>query len=101
MTETMIRPAEGGEGGFAVCARILNAWFALDPPLDSRQIELWNRRRTRNRDGEPFPEPRVIEGAKPPQPSRLFSVRDVVAWYAAGVPDKYGVGWKGGESTSA
>ena len=88
MTRPSIRPAEGGEAGFSVLAHVLTAWFALDPPMDRRQVTAWSKRGSRNRDGKPFPQPvRVIEGVKPPQPSRLFSVREVLDWYAAGLPE--------------
>jgi hypothetical protein len=94
MTRTL-RPAEGGEAGLATLGHILTAFYNVDPPVETRQMHMWAKRRTKNKNGVPFPAPsRVIEGARPPQPSRLFSVTEVLAWYMSGVPDMYGIGWK-------
>jgi len=96
MTEQMKNyPAIGGEAGYAVMARLVTAFYAISPPIDSRQVHQWFRRGTKNKDGVPFPRP-TREEAHPRrgQTRYFFNVPEVLNWYAAGVPDKYGVGWK-------
>lgn len=82
------------EGGYAAVAAELTERFGLEPPLDRRQIELWNRRRTENADGQPFPSPARRVTARRSQPRLLFSFEAVAAWYAAGVPARWGTGWE-------
>jgi hypothetical protein len=90
-----MKPASGGEAGYAVLARVLSAFYAIDPPLDARQVYAWAERRTENKKGVPWPDPvREIEHPKRGQPRYLFSVRAALEWYAAGVPDLYGKGWR-------
>lgn len=96
MTDPMTaRPADGGEAGYATLARLLTAYYAISPPLGNRQVHQWHRRRTKNKLGEPFPEP-VRETVNPRrgQPRYLFGVRAVLNWYAAGVPEQHGQGWR-------
>jgi len=88
-------PAIGGEAGYATLARLLTAFYAVNPPLDSRQVHQWFRRETKNKDGKPFPRPvREIENPRRGQPRYMFNVPEVLNWYAPGVPGKFGVGWK-------
>lgn len=95
MTDKMTEPARGGEAGYATLAKVLSAWFALDPPLDSRQVHQWHLRGTLNKDGEPFPGPvREVAEPKRGQPRWLFDVPAAIAWYSKGVPDLHGKGWR-------
>lgn len=82
------------EAGYAELARILTERFRLEKPMDSRQVHMWFRRGTKNKDGIAFPGPyRVDRNAPRTTPRYLFDADVVTAWYAAGVPAKYGHGW--------
>ena len=83
------------EGGYSAVARELSRRFELEPPLDRRWIRTWNTRRTLNRLDQPFPSPvRAEKDAKPTQPRLIFDVDAVAAWFAAGVPARWGAGWE-------
>lgn len=83
------------EGGYSDVAKALTDRFGLQPPVDRRQVEIWSKRGTRNKAGRHFPDPvHEDRNAKPRQPRLLFSIEQVIEWYAAGVPDLYGKGWK-------
>lgn len=96
MPDQAVRPpASGGEAGYATLARLLTAFYAVDPPIDSRQVHQWHRRETKNKNGRPFPRPvREADNPRRGQSRYLFSVREALDWYGAGVPGKHGVGWK-------
>lgn len=95
MTEQTAGPPRGGEASYATLARVLTAFYGLDPALQSRQVHQWFRRETKNKAGDPFPLPvRTVPEARRGQPHYLFSVREVLAWYEPGVPDQHGKGWK-------
>jgi hypothetical protein len=81
-------------GGYSDTARDLTERFGIEPPLDRRQIHLWNKRRTRNRAGEHFPSPVRRRSALPRQPVLLFDFDQVASWAAAGVPGPHGKGWR-------
>lgn len=78
-------PNEPGEASYAVLARVLNAMFGWE--LDNRHVANWADRRTRNKDGVPFPDPvREVPAPRRGQPHWLFSVQAVIEWARAGVP---------------
>jgi hypothetical protein len=89
--------SQPAEGGYSAVARALTELHQLDPPMDRRQVHTWNKRRTLNRAGRPFPSPVRAEHAKSRQPRLFFDIAQVVAWYAAGVPAPHGDGWLGQE----
>jgi hypothetical protein len=96
-------PTPGGEAGYAVLARLITAYFAVNPPVDPRQVYSWHHRETKNRDGEPFPGPVSTDTATlRTQPRYLFSVTAVLDWYGKGVPDRksnqHKTRWKGNGS---
>jgi hypothetical protein len=94
MTRSRKSSTASGLASYAVLARVLTALFAVDPPLDSRQVYAWHTRATRNKDGQAFPRPaQENAGARRGQPRYLFSVSAVASWYSAGVPDEHGKGW--------
>jgi hypothetical protein len=93
-TETVEYWRSRGLGSYAVTAAELTDRFGISPPLDRRQVELWNRRRTVNRAGQMFPSPaRKEPGALRTQPRLMFRISQVAEWYAAGVPGRWGQGW--------
>lgn len=83
-----------GLGGYTAVAREITRVYGLDPPLDRRNVYEWNYRRTENRDGRPFPSPAREVAAKRTRPRLLFRISDCLRWYSAGVPGKYGRGWR-------
>lgn len=82
---------------YARLARELNSHFGLEPGIDRRQVSMWARRRTRNREGDPFPEPAYTapHPGPPRHPAHLYSMRKVIEWYAAGVPGPKANQWNG------
>lgn len=87
--------AEGDLAGYAELARELSSAFGLERPLESRQVQMWHLRATRNRDGVPFPRPaEEVPDAPRTTPRFLFSITAVTEWYRAGTPGLHGVGWR-------
>lgn len=82
------------EGGYSAVAADLSERFGLDPPIDRRLVYQWNRRRTENAEGRPFPSPTRRVAAKRGKPSLLFDFDAVAAWYAAGAPYRWNQGWE-------
>jgi hypothetical protein len=82
------------QGSYSAVAEYLTERFGISPPLDRRQVYVWNKRRTINQAGDMFPSPVRRRPALPRQPSLLFDFGQVAAWYSAGVPGRFGQGWK-------
>lgn len=81
-------------GGYSAAARELNRRFR-GRWVRRQQIDSWDRRRTLNMAGEPFPGAVAVNpDAKATEPHRLFDLDAVADWYAAGVPGPYGQGWR-------
>ena len=94
MAQTL-QPAPGGEASYATLARLLTAFYAIEPPLDPRQVHAWHKRSTKNKAGQPFPAPaRDVPDPKRGQPHHMFSARAVLEWYEPGVPGPNGKDWR-------
>jgi len=60
-----------------------------------QQVYEWWQRQTKNAARQPFPrEERTAHNAPAHRPSRHFSYDKVRAWVQAGVPDRWGDGWR-------
>jgi hypothetical protein len=75
--------------GYQAVADAITGYFRLVPPLDRRQVYVWNLRRTENRNGHAFPSP-VGWGDRGPD----FDIDACLVWYAQGVPGPRGQGFE-------
>ena len=81
------------QGGYGAIARELNKLTGLN--FSRQQVHIWNKRRTLNAAGQPFPSPvRANPGAKPPQPRLEFDLHQVIAWMEPGIPANHGHAWQ-------
>ena len=89
----------GDLGGYTDVARAINDRYNPEYPVRRQNVLLWNDRRTLNRNGDAFPSPvREIPGVTGQRKPRLvFRLSQCVEWYGAGVPEKYGAGWRRAE----
>lgn len=83
-------PACPTSGGYSAVARHLTQVFALDPPLDRRQVYDWARRRTVNAAGHTFPRPAAELPAAPCRPRLVWHLGEVAWWYRGGPPGRRG-----------
>jgi hypothetical protein len=80
------------QGGYGAIARELRKRTGLN--FSRQQVHIWNKRRTLNAIGQPFPSPvRANPGAKPPQPRLEFDLYQVLAWMEPGIPANHGHAW--------
>ena len=83
------------QGGYGAIAHELRQ--LTGHPYSRQQVHAWNKRRTENAAGRPFPSPvRAHRNAKPPQVRLEFDLDQVLAWMAAGIPEVYGHEWRPG-----
>ena len=68
-------------GGTSAVAAALTDHFGMLPPLSRQRVDNWHKRRTKNREGVPFP--RRARGRK-------FVIADCIEWASAGVPTQTG-----------
>jgi hypothetical protein len=77
--------------GFTRVAELLTQHYG---ELVTRQrVYEWWQRGTRNKAGQRFPHGTEIP-APAHRPNLHFDMSDVLAWTAAGVPERYGAGWR-------
>jgi hypothetical protein len=63
--------------------------------ITRQRVYEWWKRETRNAAGVPFPrETGPVPDAPVNRPSRHFDYGQVLAWTQAGVPARYGNGWR-------
>jgi hypothetical protein len=77
--------------GFTRVAGALSEHYGEE--VTRQQVYQWWRRKTQNKDGEPFPRGRSIKDASNRRPSRAFSSDEVIAWAKPGVPQQH---WRKG-----
>jgi hypothetical protein len=80
------------QGGYGAIARELTRLTGLN--FSRQQVHIWNKRRTLNAAGQPFPSPvRARRGARPPQVRLEFDLGQVLAWMEPGIPANHGHDW--------
>lgn len=63
--------------------------------ITRQRVYEWWKRETLNAAGQPFPrEARADLDAPANRPNRHFHYGEVLAWTEAGVPTRYGQGWR-------
>jgi hypothetical protein len=89
--------------GYSAMAEMLTENTPGDESITKQRVFGWAKRGTLNRAGVPFPSPSKYDSTKTERSGlRVQFDRDkVLAWYKAGVPDRYGRGsnGKGGYKT--
>lgn len=75
--------------GYTALARELNQRFEISPPLKPQHVDMWNKRRTRNKAGQMFPSPAVRHDkamALGCKPRFEWDLEPVLAWVRGGIP---------------
>jgi hypothetical protein len=78
---------------FTALAELLSGHYG--EVITRQRVYEWWKRETKNEAGQPFPrEVSPVPDAPVNRPSRHFSYAQVLAWTVAGVPARYGNGWR-------
>jgi hypothetical protein len=73
--------------GFSNAARALSEHYG--ETVSRQQVYQWWRRRTVNKDRQPFPRGRSIKAASAKRPSRTFTERELIEWARPGIPQQH------------